>query len=453
MFPVKIRIYICTVIEHFKQILKEFGVTKKSKVLIACSGGVDSMTLLYLFQQVHASIAVAHCNFQLRTEAEQETELVQNYCASNQIKCFIQNFDTKEYATKQKVSTQMAARKLRYRWFEQVMNEEQFDFLATAHHANDNVETILLNFTKGTGIRGLSGIAPKNGSLIRPLLSFKKESLHEFASQHRIPYKDDESNFEDDYQRNFIRNQIIPRLQEINPNMVDSVTRNMNQVRFAKSCYDNRIETILKKIVHQDGRYEVVFVKQLLNFESPFTILYEFLKPKQFSKSDCRHLYQWMNTHTNESSAVYESPTHKASIDNRNRLLISEVQSKTVLTSIEVDQREVTVNGKILSTNRLLGNQVFYELGNNQLQVDAEKLTYPLQIRKWAPGDYFYPLGLGKKQKVSKFLINEKVHKQEKENVYVITSSEKIVWLIGYRGDDRFKVSPNTKTMVHFTIH
>ena len=437
---------------QFQQTINRLLPHPKTKSLIAVSGGVDSMVLLHLAIQEGLHIGVAHCNYQLREQADQEADLVKHVCLTHAIPFHSITFDTKTEVANSNESLQMVARRLRYEFFEQLKREHKYEYVATAHHADDNLETILLNLTKGTGIRGLLGIAEKKDGFIRPLLFFTKKEVRTFAIKHAIPFFEDASNKRSDYQRNKIRNEVIPVLRDINPEVTKSASKTIENLKFTNSLFNERLEKIKKQLLHSQSGDFVIFKRQLFAQPYPEHLLYEILTDYGFKSHQISTLFSLLSKQKTTPSEVYTSETHQACIDNRSHLLISlRSENHKILLIPNTDTSEYYFGQHVLTVKEIERPNLLKST-ENKIFVDASTLTFPLQIRQWKAGDYFYPFGLGKKKKVSKFLINLKVNKIDKSKQFVLTSGEKIVWLVGRRLDDRFAVTENTKKVIEFSL-
>ncbi|MEO8770553.1 MAG: tRNA lysidine(34) synthetase TilS [Ferruginibacter sp.] len=427
----------------------------KEKLLIAVSGGVDSVVLCELCKQSGFDFAIAHCNFQLRgAESDEDENFIKELARKYNVEIFIKRFDTEKYAEENKLSIQVAARELRYEWFQSIINpstNQPFNNLLIAHHANDNIETLLINFFKGTGIGGLQGILPKSGSaqkIIRPLLFAKKEWLQNFAREHSLLYREDSSNESNKYTRNYFRNELIPALKEVYPQVEDNLSDNIKRFNEVNIIYQQSISLQKKKLVFEKkGEYHLPVLK-LLKTAALQTVLFELTKEFNFTPGQTVDIIKLLNTH---SGKYVDSATHRI-LKNRQWLIISkhgEKQSAHFIidettTKIIFSNHELTIERKPKPAK--------IDEDPAVAMLDEEDIKFPLLLRKWKQGDYFYPLGMTKKKKLSRFFVDKKLSITQKENVWVIEMDKKIIWIIGHRIDNRFKIIANTKNIIQFIL-
>jgi len=436
--------------EKFRNSLKNSCLTNQ-KILLAVSGGVDSMVMLHLFLQSGIDIGVAHCNFQLRGKDSLEDEkFVLNEASKYRIKSHIIRFNTIDYAEKTGFSIQMAARELRYGWFEQIRKEFNYDFIATAHHSDDIVETFFLNLLRKTGISGLHGIKNISGNIIRPMLFANKEEIMEYADNQTIVYREDVSNTDDHYKRNYIRHHIIPRFKELNLNftktLLDSINIISKQEIVYKTQIDNTIQSFLT-VKNDEFSIEIEKIKHLQPLE---VYLFECLSSFGFNHAQINDVIQCLDT-TEEK--VFISQTNRL-LKARNSLKI------TPLNSIET--KPFIINN--------LDNKLFLSVGINieindfspdfsfvkdsfTAYFDLDKISFPLQIRTWQDGDYFYPFGGKGKKKLSDIFSELKLNSIEKQKVRLLCNSNgDILWIIGIRSDNRYKITNKTRKILVFKL-
>lgn len=442
--------------ERFSRFIKEENLfNKKDRLLIAVSGGVDSVVLCHLCNMAGYDFVIAHCNFQLRgTESDADEEFVADMADRYGVNVFTRKFDTITYANENKISIQVAARNLRYNWFGELLNEEgsgKPGYILTAHHANDNIETMLMNFFKGTGIGGLQGIMPKSGTgnrLVRPLLFAKKEELIEYAAENKLPFREDSSNSSDKYTRNYFRNKLIPSLQEVYPSVEDNLLDNINRFRNIGTLYRLSVKNLKKKLVITKGNEQHIPVLKLLKTPALHAIVYEIIQDYGFAPSQVTEVLALLES---GSGKYICSHTHRI-LHNRGWLIITALtdgSSMHVLieesdTSIFFGKHQMFIKqmekpGKIDSNIKLA-------------LLDAGNIRFPLLVRKWKRGDYFYPLGMQKKKKLSKFFIDNKFSLVDKENAWVVEMDKKIIWVVGHRIDDRFKITSSTKQVLQLAV-
>ena len=438
-------------LQHFKEyIIKENLFQPKDKLLLAVSGGVDSVVLCELCKQADYDFVIAHCNFQLREEeSDRDETFVRQLAERYKVQVFVNQFNTANYAEVNKLSAQVAARDLRYQWFSSIAKEENINWIVTAHHANDNIETLLMNFFKGSGINGLRGILPKQGKIIRPLLFSKKEELIEFSKENKLEYVEDSSNASDKYTRNYFRNQIIPTVQKVFPRAEENLLNNIERYREIEALYRQSIELHKKRLLEAKGKEIHIPVLKLLKTEPLATIVYEIIKEFSFTSNQTEEVVKLL---ISESGKYILSSSHRI-IKNRKWLIISPIDTE-VAENILIEEKDNTIqfgNGKIMVEKQTADN---YQLStdNSIATLDADEIKFPLLLRKWKQGDYFYPLGMRKKKKVSRFLIDQKLSLTDKEKIWILESNKKIIWILGKRIDDRFKITSKTKEVLKFTL-
>jgi tRNA(Ile)-lysidine synthase len=442
---------------------------KNDYLLLAVSGGADSVALCELCFQAGFHFEIAHCNFQLRgEESQRDEEFVRKLAEKYWSKVFIKKFDTKKYAEEKKISIQIAARELRYEWFDELLKEEfagsyhsasnlipdstnlipHTSYLLTAHHANDNIETLLMNFFKGTGIKGLQGILSNQGKIIRPLLFAKKKEIISFIKENNLEFVEDSSNSSEKYTRNYFRLQLIPSIQNVFPYVEENLINNIERFKEIEVLYLQSIELHKKNLLEQKGNEVHIPVLKLLKSKPLKTIVYEIIKDFNFTAHQTGEAVHLLNS---ESGKYISSETHRI-LKNRKWLIIAPVNNflaQHILIN-KSDKEIVFELGKLIFKNEAFTNEKI-STSNLTAMLDAKNITFPLLLRKWKPGDYFYPLGMQKKKKLSKFFIDQKISLTEKEKVWVIESDKRIFWIIGKRIDDRFKITEKTKNVV--SIH
>lgn len=430
---------------------------KNDFLLLAVSGGADSVALCELCFQAGFHFEIAHCNFQLRgEESERDEKFVHQLGEKYWTKVHSKKFDTTIYAEGNKTSIQVAARELRYAWFEELLNspftthESPFTnhhsrFLLTAHHANDNIETLLMNFFKGTGIKGLQGILPKKDKIVRPLLFAKRDEINSFIQENNLEFVEDSSNNLDKYTRNYFRHQLIPSIQKVFPKSEENLLNNIERFKEIQVLYQQSIALHKKKLLEEKGNEIHIPVLKLLKTKPLKTIIYEIIKDYSFTPHQTEEALVLLNA---ESGKFISSATHKI-IRNRNWLIIAPVNSleaSNIL--INEEDSEVDFIGGKLQIKKQLNWQGKPSDSKEVAMLDLKNIKFPLLLRKWKQGDYFYPLGMPGKKKLSKFFIDQKMSLTEKEKIWVIESDKKIPWIIGKRIDDRFKITPKTKDVL-----
>jgi tRNA(Ile)-lysidine synthase len=415
-------------------------------ILLAVSGGVDSMVMAELFLKSGISFAVAHCNFQLRgEEADKDQQLVEDFTKKNNIPFHVARFDTKQRSEEWKKGIQETARILRYERLDSIRAEHNYAVIATAHHANDNAETLLINLFKGTGIAGLHGIQEKNGNIIRPLLFAGKAEIAEYAKQNGIAYREDASNSSDDYLRNAVRRHLIPTAEEWFPGAVQHVNDSINRFAQAEVLYMKAVEHERKKLIEPRGQDHYIAVRKLIKRVPLETICYELFKPFGCTSQQVSQVISLLSS---EPGKFVSTGTHRI-IRDRDFLIIT-ADKAAAADFILIEGFPCTIeteHGKFHFSIEKAPKAI--PSANTIACLDADKLSLPLTLRKWKQGDYFYPLGMGmKKKKLSKLFIDQKVPLHEKERIWVLECQKRIAWVSGMRLDERFKLRPVTEKMV-----
>jgi len=437
--------------EQFSEhINSHFSFLKDKKLLIAVSGGVDSVVITQLLHQLNFTISAAHCNFRLRgVRSDEDENFVKKLAKQLRIPVFTKSFETGKIAQQEKLSIQLAARKLRYDWFHELLAKNELDYIITAHHADDNLETFLINTVRGTGLDGLTGIPTKNGNIIRPLLPFTKEQIENYAKDNAIDWREDSSNAEINYLRNKIRHKIIPVLKELNPGLLTSFGQTIENLKGSRQIIDDRIQDIQKTLViPAEAGIHKINIEHLKNLNNPKAYLYELLKQYGFT--------EW-----NDVTNLVEAQSGKQVVSKTHRLLKDrEFLLLTGLAAVNTTEKEYNITDKeeYLTIDNFEIRLTKQKTYNPQLSIanliylDLDKLKFPLVVRKWKNGDYFYPLGMQGKKKVSKFFKDEKMSIVQKENSWLLCSNNEIVWVIGKRLDDRYKVVDGTTNILKIEI-
>jgi len=431
-----------------KHIDKNLDFLKRGKILIAISGGLDSVVLTKLCHELDLNISLAHCNFNLRgNESDVDEEFVLQLAEDIEIKVFIENFDTETFAKDHKLSTQMAARALRYHWFQELTEQLHFDYILTGHHADDNLETFLINLSRGTGLDGLTGIPEINGNIVRPLLNFSRKDLENYALENKIAWREDSSNTSNKYLRNKLRHDVIPVLKDVNPQLLQNFKKTQSFLQDSKTIVNDRVEKVIETVVSKMSADEIHFsIPKIKELSSPKVYLYEILKEYQFTEwEDVSNLLDA------QSGKQVVSSTHRL-LKNRDELILTHlltVENKEVGTVLEDDKQVETLLGKLVfeKTKQLTSSN------NATIFVDKDLLNYPLTLRKWQKGDYFYPFGMENKKKLSKFFKDEKISMLEKEYIWLLCSNDDIIWIINHRADNRFKVTNTTQHILKISLH
>ena len=431
----------------FLKYLKDNRLIKKDdRVLLAVSGGIDSMVMAHLFIRAGTTIGIAHCNYTLRgNESDMDEELVQGFAAKQGIQFYSARFDTKAYASEKGISIQMAARDLRYSWFEKVRKENGYDAVAIAHNLNDNIETLLINLTRGTGITGLSGIRRKRDRVIRPLLFATRESIEDYCRQNKLVYREDRSNAEIKYIRNKIRHLVIPLLKEINSSIEYTLNETSEKLNGINEIFRDFIKISGKKIFSKSGGSVLADVRGLNQFTGNSAVLYELFRPFGLASGTLKDL---RNVIKGKTGGQMFTGTHRI-IRNRGELIIEKINTdKNEIISVNSPE-ELTRCPEIVSVRMLNISEKFRIPVRRQIAcLDSDLISFPLILRNWQHGDIFFPLGMRHKKKLSDYFIDRKISLSAKERVKVLESCGNIVWIVGERIDDRFKVTASTRRVL-----
>jgi tRNA(Ile)-lysidine synthase len=418
------------------------------RILLAVSGGKDSVLMVHLFKLAQIDFGIAHCNFNLRAEESQRDEaFVKSLAATMDVPFHLSHFNTKAYAKANRCSTQMAARDLRYQWFEEIRASESYDLIALAHHQNDAMETLLINLSRGTGISGLHGIAPVRGKLIRPLLFLTRSDIEQIINRENISYVEDSSNLSDHYARNKIRLNVIPQLKTINPNLEHTFFQNIQRFQDAEAIIQLTVDGIREKIVRETNLGVLIALQDIKALQPQKLLAYELLKPYGFNES---LVLEVLHALEKQSGTSFYSNTHRITLD-RQDLLITPIDENSITNLL------IHPSDDIIQLRHAV-IQIHYKQGNDfssdgRAYVDAEKLIFPLVVRSRQPGDVFMPMGMKTFKKLSNFLVDQKVPLPEKDKIpLIINGNGATIWVAGMRQDDRFKVLPTTKKVAIFEL-
>ncbi len=435
--------------EFLKYIEQNNLFNTQQKILLAVSGGIDSVVMADLFRRSDFEFALVHCNFSLRgDESDLDEAFVKALAKAYNVPFYSKKFDTEGYAKSKGISTQMAARDMRYEWFAALLKEKEYDFLATAHHKNDSLETILLNLAKGTGIAGLHGIQPKNKTTVRPMLYADREMVRHYALRKKIEWREDSSNQSVKYKRNMIRHEIIPVLKKINPSLENTLTSTVEKLRATENIFQEKIDNV-KAAALKEKQGEIFIDKSIILQEKEATIiLYELIKKFGFNYSQSKNIACKLSD--NQSTGkFFESHDYQLNID-RQQLIIGKKISTTVMEMI-IDCDTKTVQSDFLELHISEHDKDTYQItaDKNIAALDYDQLDFPLTLRKWQAGDWFMPLGMQQRKKLSDFFVDEKIPLHSKQNIFVLVSGVTIAWVVGYRIDNRFKITEKSKNIYH----
>lgn len=414
-------------------------------VLIAVSGGVDSIVLAHIISTLNIKSAVAHCNFKLRDDESDEDEtFVKNNASKLQLPFYTKSFDTKKYAVQNKLSVQVAARVLRYEWLESLRKELNFGCIATAHHANDNAETILQHIIDGSGLAGLRGIPEENEFVVRPLLRVFKNELVEYAIENKLQYRNDSSNEKTNYTRNKIRHELIPLLSNFNPSIVETLNADATRWNDAFLIYNHSLKKLKRKLLKQVNQHFTIHISSLRSYEFAPTLLYELLKDFGFNSHQADEIRNALDVETGKQ---FYSNTHRV-IKDRTQLIVAKKEIASFHQVVENGNATFELpNGKL--SFEQIANSPEINFTNTRYQyLDADKLQFPLTLRPWKKGDYIYPFGLNKKKKISDVFTDKKLSLPEKEEQPLLQSGEHVVALPGLLIDHRFRVTSSTRSLL-----
>ena len=422
-----------------------FSFLKDKKLLIAISAGIDSVVLSHLLNSLKFNISLAHCNFRLRgKESDEDEAFVKKLAKDLKVPIFTQSFETAVYAKKQKLSIQLAARELRYKWFEEVLRSNGLDFVLTAHHANDDLETFLINTVRGTGLDGLTGIPQRNGNIIRPLLPFSRSQIEKYAKEKGITWREDQTNLKTKYLRNKIRHKIIPVLKEINPALLASFKTTLENLKGSRQIIDDKISELSNDLIIKDGNELKLNIDQLTKLGNPKAYLFELLKPYGFTEwNDVRDLLDA------QSGKKILSSTHQLVKDRKYLLLAENLKDEKYTSVYKVNASDIYLNEEDIKMKFTYLKEPHTAIDNNNVAfLDLDNLKFPLTVRKWEKGDYFYPLGMKGKKKLSKYFKDEKISILDKEKIWLLCSEDQVAWVVGKRLDNRFRITDKTKNIL-----
>jgi tRNA(Ile)-lysidine synthase len=435
-----------------KYITQNHLFNKEDKLLLAVSGGVDSMVLCELLKKLNYPIAIAHCNFQLRgKESEEDEQFVAQYALKSGIPFYKKRFNTEGYALEHKVGTQEAARDLRYKWFEELTQLFDYQYIITAHHATDNIETVLFNFSNGAGLRGMKGILPKNGKIVRPLLWAKKTEIKACAEKEEIEYREDSSNFTGKYTRNYIRHKILPEFKSLNPNFEKTASENINRFKEAHVLLDFFIQNVKKDITQTIDNQYFIDINKLQSYPSVTTLLFEILREYGFNNTQVEDIL-WGNNYKIRVGAKFYSADYELVID-RDFYILREKKEENIEGGHDdfffINQNDISlkIQNSSFRMHHFFEPNIEFEKSENTAQFDFDSLSFPLKLRHWHEGDVFHPLGMkGKKQKLSDYFAHNKFSDFDKHKTWILeTEKGEICWIVGHRMDDRFKLKNDTK--------
>lgn len=443
-------------LNHFKAFVQEHSLFSSThKILVAVSGGLDSVVLAHLLSKAGFEMVLAHGNFGLRgQDSEDDEQFVRNLAQALRVEIHVAKLSASDLAHQKGISIQMAARKLRYDWFETLMNEHQYDFLATAHHLDDSLETSIFNLSRGTGLRGVKGISTQSGKIVRPLMFTGREEIADFALTENIQWREDGSNASDKYQRNLIRHHVVPILKQINPALSKTFRWSSHRLAAANHYFQQVLSDFKDQHLIKKGEDWYLDKNALMQKDYPDVLLSEIISTWNFNYFQAKEVVDCLRA-TPLSGRKFYAENHWLVID-RKHLIISEIKDLSNFNvSIEQDQTEIDFMGKHMEISEAGASDYILDKNPRRAIFDADLLRYPLTIRRWKQGDWFIPQGMKGRKKLSDFLIDAKMPLNLKGQQFLLCSGDDIVWVIGMRIDDRFKVTDKTKNVkiFEFKIH
>lgn len=426
-------------------ISNNFPILFKSRVLLAVSGGIDSVVLLHLLKKADVDFAIAHCNFSLRgKESDQDAKFVEELARALNVPIYIQKFNTKAFALENKVSTQMAARELRYACFKELCAEHNLSHTVIAHHAQDDLETFLINISRASGIEGLTGMTENSDFILRPLLPFSRDQIAVYAEQHAINWREDSSNSTDNYLRNHLRHHAVPALNEASPDFLTQFKKTQTYLQESATLLEDYTAFLFSKIVTQSFKGYELNIPQLLEVPNTKLVLYQLLKGFEFTDWDT--IYDLL---TAQSGKQVIAGKHRL-IRDRDVLLLTEHKVE-VQEDFKITRKDSLINIPGLTLIIDEASQLDIK-DNNVAFFDSDQLEFPLTVRKWKEGDIFYPYGMHGKKKISKYFKDNKFSTLDKESAWLLCSGENIIWIVGERTDNRYKIKSGTTKLVKFTV-
>lgn len=413
-----------------------------STVIVGTSGGADSMALLDILRRLNYTCIAAHCNFHLRgSESNRDAAFVRNWCEQHKIEVTFTDFDTHKYAREHKVSIEMAARELRYRWFEAIREKYSAQAIAVAHHRDDSIETVLLNLIRGTGIKGLTGISPKNGYIVRPLLVVSHEEIRDYLRERDIPFVFDSTNADDAFLRNAIRLKIMPALETLNPAVKEAIQRTSYHLSETEKVYQHSLEQWTKDIFIDNK----IAIEPMKKSPSPRSLLFHILSPLGFSPSDIEDVFESINA---QPGKIFYANTGYRLTRDRDYFLLDKVQPQTSESVFYIDADCIEMTHPIhLKIEKISSDNAIVK-DKSILYLDMDTISFPLVLRRWKPGDWFVPFGMNGRKKLSDYFTDRKFSVSDKENVWILVSGDDIVWIVGERSDNRFRVADTTRKML-----
>ena len=416
--------------------------TKKELVIVGISGGADSAALLHMLVSMGYQCIAAHCNFKLRGEESDRDELfTDNYTQILQVPLRTIVFETKQYALNNHLSIEMAARELRYAWFEELRKEYNAQAIAVAHHRDDSIETLLINLTRGSGLCGLTGIRPRNGYVVRPLLPLSREDVFSYIDSNKLSYVTDSTNSSDIYTRNFIRLKVLPLLAQINPSIKASLARTADHLGEAEIIFKHVINEARNKVIQDNS----LSIDALMEFPAPKTILFELLKPYGFTRLVTEDIFSSLDK---DSGKLFYSDSYRL-LKDRSFLLIDSLEKhEQQCFTLDNVEGHITVPIELIFSKLVINKDFLIERNLNFAYFDYDKLKFPLTLRHWKEGDWFVPFGMTGRKKLSDYFSNNKFSLFDKEKIWLLCNGEDIIWIVGERPDNRYRIDKSTKKVL-----
>lgn len=429
-------------IEAVKEFLSQHRIDPAAnRLFLACSGGIDSMVLAHVLLELRVEFELVHCNFRLRgTQSDEDESFCREWAQKNRLKFHCRSFDTSNYTRQKKISTQMAARELRYSFFESLLSEDLQSYMMTAHHLDDSLETMLINLGRGTGLKGLTGIPDIRDQYIRPLSECSEVEIKSYAIENEINWREDSSNQSDAYQRNFLRLKVIPQLKEAFPSFDKSFRQTVQNLRADQHMLESGLLALHKDLVTDTGEEQRLDIKALLEYAGYQSFIHHWLAP--YGKFDLQSICESLSK---EGNLNFASHSHIL-LKDRGQLILREISEPPEI-EVVIHKEEVRLIEPLDMSMKFVDYDGNIETDKSIAMLDADKLEFPLTLRRWKAGDSFQPLGMKAFKKLSDFLIDNKLTRFEKENTWVLCSGEKVVWVVNHRIDNRFKLSSKTKTI------
>ena len=456
-----------TMLEQFHAYINSYNlIAEGEKVILALSGGIDSMVLADLLLKAKVEFVAAHCNFHLRgEESDGDEKFVREFAEKHGIQCFEKHFETEKYAVEQGISIEMAARDLRYAWFEELRQQLGYDKIAVAHHADDQAETFFINLLRGAGLNGLKGMKPQNGVIIRPLLWASREQIHQYAVENQILWREDHTNAESVYLRNKIRNQLLPAFDELQPEARQGLYKSLEHLSSENELYRALLKEKLAQMVECDEKVQRFSFSAFLDcfvprndakrplevkvpepVEGPtysFQLLFEWLRNYGFNTDQCRFIYEAIGTGIGNH---FDSATHRLVVGRDDLQLFEIKEDANEEIQIEIGEEEILSPIHLCFSKLEKTPDFIIDKSSEVAQLDFDKLKFPLTLRHWRHGDRFHPLGMKGSKLLSDFFVDQKFTEYQKRNVWLLVSADNaIVWVVGHRIDERFKTNSETK--------